>query len=789
MDPRKERIIVLVDMDCFYVQVEQKLCPEYLDKPCAVVQYNTWKGGGIIAVNYEARARGVKRFGRGEDAQRACPDIHLFSVPEVRGKADLTRYREAGASVMEVLCKFCDCVERASIDEAYLDLTELINVRMQEDNRVSADQIPNTFVIGWEDKENNKAAVESWLQAIYDEDQLYHDRMLATAAVIVEEMRAAVFKETGFKCSAGVAHNKMLSKLSCGLHKPNKQTVLPLSSIPILYKTIPIKKVRNLGGKLGEQVMLKLNAKTMEDLLNLPKAQFVNNFGDKTGTWLYNVSRGIENETVTPRQLPKSIGCGKNFPGKSSLNTKEKVKHWLKQLASELEERLLKDLENNHRIARLLTVSIRNTSTPGYSTVSKSCPIHVYNAEKIAHDAFMALQKFNSSSNSSWTPGILTLAMAAGKFEDRLNVSTNDIQSYFNTAMSPTKKIRDNCDPSSSNIDTVLDLIENESTSITPQVNNIVLKRDNSDLKISNYGHKARGISSFFSTEAPSTSKLNILTEEGATKAPLSYNDDFESNQMLERNLKDINTTLNGNVSSKIVGHMESSFVSTKMEISNNGMKQKPKGFFAKKLEEKLNHNATSEDNVLNKTDDHLDSSASTKMEISKNDTEQKPKGFFARKLEEKLKALNPDTLTLAHSSTFESPIDKSSKDNCDQTMSSITSNSGIIEQSIFSESSVEQYPLLEELDPELTIQCLKCNRRIPVWEEEEHADYHVAFDLSRELRKDSVVKKSLPVQNSVKGIPTKSRTNRKRGSTTKSVSNSKKPVQQNTLDSFFKCS
>lgn len=725
---------MLVDMDCFYVQVEQKRCPEYLDKPCAVVQYNTWKGGGIIAVNYEARARGVKRFGRGEDAQRACPDIHLFSVPEVRGKADLTRYREAGASVIEVLCKFCDCVERASIDEAYLDLTEVINARMQKGINISADQIPNTFVIGWEDKENNKAAVESWLQTIYEEDHLYHDRMLAAAAVIVEEIRAAIFKETGFKCSAGIAHNKMLSKLSCGLHKPNKQTILPLSSIPLLYKNIPIKKVRNLGGKLGEQVMLKLNAKTMEDLLNLPKTQFMNNFGEKTGTWLYNVSRGIENELVTPRQLPKSIGCGKNFPGKSSLDTKEKVKHWLKQLATELELRLLKDQESNHRFARLLTVSIRNTSTPGYSTVSKSCPILVYNAEKIAHDAFAVLQKFNSSSNSSWTPGILSLSMAAGKFEDRLDVSTNDIQSYFNTPLSPAKKISSNCDPSSSNIDTVLGLIENDSNDGTSEVNNIVLRKDGSNLKINNSSHKARDISSFFSSEVPSTSKLNTLIEEDAIKASESYNNHFESNQMLENNPKGINITPN---------------------------------------------------NVANKSiDESENSSASIKIETSiKNDI--KPKGFFARKLEEKLKALNSGTSTSTLSSTSEIHSDNNSMDNYDQNMSSVSSNPGIIEQST---SSVDQYPLVTELDPELTTLCSKCNRRIPVWEEEEHADYHVAFDLSKELSKDSIVKKSLPIQNSGKSIASKTRTNRKRGSTTKSVSNPKRPIQQNTLDSFFKC-
>ncbi|XP_023213850.1 DNA polymerase eta-like [Centruroides sculpturatus] len=59
--------------------------------------------------------------------------------------------------------------------------------------------------------------------------------------------------------------------------------------------------------------------------------------------WLYNIARGIENEPVTARQLPKSIGCGKNFPGKAALNTKAKVRVWLQKLTEELEERLMKD--------------------------------------------------------------------------------------------------------------------------------------------------------------------------------------------------------------------------------------------------------------------------------------------------------------------------------------------------------------------------------------------------------------------------------------------------------------
>ena len=66
----EEPVIALLDMDCFYVQVEARENPALVGVPAAVVQYKTWKGGGIIAVNYEARAAGVTRQMRGDEVTR-----------------------------------------------------------------------------------------------------------------------------------------------------------------------------------------------------------------------------------------------------------------------------------------------------------------------------------------------------------------------------------------------------------------------------------------------------------------------------------------------------------------------------------------------------------------------------------------------------------------------------------------------------------------------------------------------------------------------------------------------
>jgi DNA polymerase eta len=69
------------------------------------------------------------------------------------------------------------------------------------------------------------------------------DQLLACGALIVAELRAAVLQETQFTCSAGIAHNKMLAKLTSSMHKPAQQTVVPSSYVPALLASLPIKKM------------------------------------------------------------------------------------------------------------------------------------------------------------------------------------------------------------------------------------------------------------------------------------------------------------------------------------------------------------------------------------------------------------------------------------------------------------------------------------------------------------------------------------------------------------------
>jgi len=82
---------------------------------------------------------------------------------------------------------------------------------------------------------------------------------------------------------------------------------------------------KNLGGKLGVILTEEMRLKTMGDLAKIGLLDLSKQFGEKTGSWLYQISHGIDIEAVVSRQMPKSIGCSKNFAGKSGLDTFAKV--------------------------------------------------------------------------------------------------------------------------------------------------------------------------------------------------------------------------------------------------------------------------------------------------------------------------------------------------------------------------------------------------------------------------------------------------------------------------------
>ncbi|XP_045176250.2 DNA polymerase eta-like isoform X2 [Mercenaria mercenaria] len=702
----------------------------------------------IIAVSYEARDFGVTRQMRGDDAKAKCPDIQLVRVPLVRGKADLTKYREGGAEVIEVLSRFSNCVERASVDEAYIDLTEEVEKRLSSlsQDRVTIDKLPNTHVVGF-NKDKDGRDLSDWLSVTFDEETMdCYNRRLAAGAVIAEEMRAAVYNDTGFRCSAGIAHNKMLSKLACGFHKPNKQTILPHSEVPKLYSTLPIRKIRNLGGKMGQLVMEHLQAENMGDLLKFSEKALQQLLGDKNGSWLYEVCRGFDHEPVAARQLPKSIGCSKTFTGKNCLNTREKVKFWLSELAKEVHERLEKDKENNKRTAKSLTLSVHYESHPRPVSASRVCALIKYDLAKFSSDAFTLVQQFNTSPphQASWCPPIIYLGLSAGKFQDdsAAGVKIGEMFARKDHTVSLTQS--ENF-VNQSQFDFMTDNQSDERGGKT-----VIKNKNQSVIEESSAKEEKKGsIMSFFSQ------KMNDKVVGVTSTSPISE-DAMEMTKDSQQTRKSNDNSLKSFFKRKQLDNLASMKVKTEI---NEEHKQTPStsspvqnnSFFKQKMEsvnnlQKYRSNITGKQNVEIIVNDEEESTVL--VDDSDSEVEEITSMTVEGNKSEEVKVDEEDNKASSFQETY------LEKDNSERSKNLSTSS----------------FPA-EDL-----MQCEKCDKLITVWEMPEHMDFHFAVELQKNMNTEDRNGAANQVKRKSIGVSGNERTSKK----------AKLDTSQGKLDTFF---
>jgi len=347
-------VILHLDLDAFYAQVEHRRLGIDRSVPLAVQQW-----AGLIAVNYAARSRGVGRFCDIQEAKSRCPDLKLVHVETIgntsdgrmggvaankaTSKACLNRYRSASTEVLKAMQRFSDVllIERASIDEWYIDATALVEERLEgveEGGSCSLD---------WRESHVCKGAS---LNASLD-----CDVRLIVGAKLCKEIRDAVKAETEYEMSAGISHNKMLSKLASAMNKPNMQTIVPSSAVEALMD-LDYTEINGLGGKLGEKLKtLYPNLKTSRDLQTIGQEDLARSLGQKTGAWIHALCRGEVDEPVKPNLLPKSLNACKSFPASPI----EQVHKWLLILAEELADRIEQDRQDFARMPRFLVLHAR----------------------------------------------------------------------------------------------------------------------------------------------------------------------------------------------------------------------------------------------------------------------------------------------------------------------------------------------------------------------------------------------------------------------------------------------
>jgi len=150
----------------------------------------------VTSATYEARPYGIRAGMSTQEAKKRCPQLILV-------EGNHSKYTETAARIFSILKEYTPMVEVASIDEAYLDITQSL---------------------------------------------LLFQSPLHIATSIKKQIR----EKEQLTCSIGIAPNKLLAKLGSRLKKPDGLVVIKKDDVEEVLKDLPVSKLYGIGPKLAE---------------------------------------------------------------------------------------------------------------------------------------------------------------------------------------------------------------------------------------------------------------------------------------------------------------------------------------------------------------------------------------------------------------------------------------------------------------------------------------------------------------------------------------------------------
>lgn len=314
------RKIIHIDMDAFYASVAQMDDPSLKGKAIAVGGGGT--RGVISAASYEARKFGVKSAMSGPLALKLCPDLIFVST-------NFDRYKEISKQVRNIFFEYTDLVEPLSLDEAYLDVTE--------------------------NKKGNPSA-----------------------SLLAKEIRGRIYDEVGLSASAGISINKFIAKVASDYNKPNGQKTVNPEEVLQFLEALDIRKFYGVG-KVTADKMYQKGIFTGVDLKR-KSLEFLNEHFGKSGTFYYDVVRGIHTSEVKPNRIRKSLAAERTFSENlsSEIFMLEKLDH----IAKEVDKRL----KTNGISGKTVTLKIKYSDFT-LQTRSKTLPYYISDKSTILNTA------------------------------------------------------------------------------------------------------------------------------------------------------------------------------------------------------------------------------------------------------------------------------------------------------------------------------------------------------------------------------------------------------------------
>jgi DNA polymerase-4 len=295
-----ERRILHIDLDAFYCAVEEIRDPNLKGKPFAVGGRPDQRGV-VASCSYPARKFGVRSAMPMAQAIKICPDLLI-----VRG-----HYRDYGQisrQVMDYLKEITGQVEQISIDEAFLDITNLA---------------PSS--------EEMALRIQNYINS-----------------------------EIGLPCSIGIASNKLVAKTATDYGKvskgysdipPNAIHIVPNGNEEEFLAPLPVEALWGVGPKTSAKLK-DMDINKVGDLSQLSEIEMVKLFG-KWGYALSQRSRGIDDRPLSLKHKAKSISQERTFA--QDISVEETLLETIERLSNHVSERLI----NKHLQATTIRIKLR----------------------------------------------------------------------------------------------------------------------------------------------------------------------------------------------------------------------------------------------------------------------------------------------------------------------------------------------------------------------------------------------------------------------------------------------
>ncbi len=307
-----QRLVCHVDMDAFFVSVEELFDPTLKGKP-VVVGGQAGQRGVVAAASYAARKYGVHSAMPLRTAARLCPQATFVD-------GHPARYREYSKKIFAVLNRFSPLVEMASIDEAYVDLTGT--------------------------------------------ERLHGPPLRAGHA-----LHEAICKATSLNCSLGLASSRLVAKVTSDQAKPNGVLYILPGQEARFLAPLDVRKIPGVGRKT-EAALRRLGIRYVGDLGKLAESFLASHFG-RWGLALAGKARGEDaggwfDSPIGSHEAAKSISHEHTF----GEDTADAVQ--LETTLTKLSEMVAKRLREHRLYARTIQLKLRDED---FETTTRACTL------------------------------------------------------------------------------------------------------------------------------------------------------------------------------------------------------------------------------------------------------------------------------------------------------------------------------------------------------------------------------------------------------------------------------